>query len=150
MPSVRDVSAEAFISAYSSHLKRSGKIEVPTWVDIVKTATSKELAPYDPDWFYIRAAAVARHIYLRKHVGVGALQKLHGGAANRGNRPSHHANASGSVERKILQALEKISVLEKDPRGGRRISQDGQRDLDRIASAVIEAAREEADEEDDE
>ncbi|SCV69307.1 BQ2448_2327 [Microbotryum intermedium] len=150
MPSVRDVSAEAFISAYSSHLKRSGKIEVPTWVDIVKTATSKELAPYDPDWFYIRAAAVARHIYLRKHVGVGALQKLHGGAANRGNRPSHHINASGSVERKILQALEKISVLERDPRGGRRISQDGQRDLDRIASAIIEAAREEEDEEDEE
>ena len=30
-------------------------MEVPTWVDIVKTASYKELAPYDPDWFYIRA-----------------------------------------------------------------------------------------------
>merc|ERR1712225_161866 len=152
MPGVRDISAEAFIKAYSSHLKRSGKLEIPTWVDTVKTGPQKELAPYDPDWYYVRAAAVARHIYLRKHVGVGALQKLHGGAANRGTRPSHHADASGSVERKVLQGLEKIGVLEKDPRGGRRISQDGQRDLDRIASAILEAQRgdEEEDEDEDE
>jgi small subunit ribosomal protein S19e len=24
-------------------------------VDIVKTGPQKELAPYDPDWFYVRA-----------------------------------------------------------------------------------------------
>lgn len=48
-------SAEAFISAYASHLKRSGKLEVPTWVDIVKTGPFKELAPYDADWYYVRA-----------------------------------------------------------------------------------------------
>jgi hypothetical protein len=28
---------------------------VPTWVDIVKTGAYKELAPYDPDWYYVRA-----------------------------------------------------------------------------------------------
>lgn len=50
-------SADAFIAAYASHLKRSGKLEVPTWVDIVKTGHFKELAPYDPDWYYIRAGA---------------------------------------------------------------------------------------------
>jgi small subunit ribosomal protein S19e len=42
-----------------------------------------------------------------------------------------------------MQGLEKIGVLEKDPRGGRRISQDGQRDLDRIATAVLESQRDE-------
>ncbi|KAK9896825.1 putative RPS19B-ribosomal protein S19.e, cytosolic [Cystobasidium minutum MCA 4210] len=146
MPGVRDVRAEDFIAAYSSHLKRSGKLEIPVWVDIVKTATFKEQAPYDPDWFYVRAAAVARHVYLRKHVGVGRMQKVHGGAANRGQRPSRHTDASGSVERKVMQGLEKIGVLEKDPRGGRRISQDGQRDLDRIATAVLESQREDEDE----
>lgn len=119
-------------------------------MDIVKTGTFKEQAPYDPDWFYVRAAAVARHVYLRKHVGVGHLQKLHGGSENRGVRPSHHRDASGSVERKVMQALEKIGVLEKDPRGGRRISQDGQRDLDRIASAVLEEQRSNESEEDEE
>lgn len=48
-------SADAFITAYASHLKRSGKIDVPIWVDIVKTGAYKELGPYDPDWFYVRA-----------------------------------------------------------------------------------------------
>ncbi len=38
-----------------SPLLSSGKLEIPKWVDIVKTGTNKELAPYDPDWFYIRA-----------------------------------------------------------------------------------------------
>ena len=34
---------------------RGGKLKVPDWVDLVKTAKSRELAPYDPDWYYIRA-----------------------------------------------------------------------------------------------
>lgn len=77
---------------------RTGHIEVPQWVDIVKTATYKEQAPYDQDWFYTRCASVARHVYLRKHVGVGRLQKVHGGAANRGTRPSRHADSSGELQ----------------------------------------------------
>lgn len=51
-------SADEFIVAYASHLKRSGKLEVPTWVDLVKTGAYKELAPYDPDWFYVRAGGI--------------------------------------------------------------------------------------------
>ncbi|KAI8826377.1 40S ribosomal protein S19 [Chytriomyces hyalinus] len=137
---VKDVSAHSFVKAYAAYLKRTGKLEVPKWVDLVKTSTHKELAPYDPDWFYVRAASVARHIYLRPQVGVGALKKNYGGSKNRGNRPHHHQNASGSVLRKVLQALEKIKVLEKDETKGRTISQDGQKDLDRIAAQIVRAA----------
>ena len=75
------------------------------------------------------------------------MTKLHGGRNRRGNRPSHHKDASASVQRKVCQALEAIGVLEQTENGGRRISQDGQRDLDRIATAVIEASREEEEEE---
>ena len=82
--------------------------------------------------FYTRAASVARHVYLRKTVGVGRLRKVHGSTKNRGSRPSHHVDASGSVDRKVMQALEKIGVLEQDEdKGGRRITQSGRRDLDR-------------------
>ncbi len=78
-------------------------------------------------------------VYLRKTVGVGRLRKVHGSTRNRGSRPSHHVDASGSVDRKILQALEKIGVVEKDEeKGGRRITQAGQRDLDRIAQTAVE------------
>ena len=106
---------------------------LPTgWVDTVKTSHSNELPPQSIDWFYTRAASVARHIYLRKTVGIGRLRKVHGSTKNRGSRPSHHVDASGSVDRKVVQALEKIGVLELDEeKGGRRITQSGQRDLDR-------------------
>lgn len=145
--SVRDVDAQQFINAYSAFLKRQGKLPIPGWVDTVKTSPSKELPPQSIDWFYTRAAAVARHIYLRKTVGVGRMRKVHGSTKNRGSRPSHHVDASGSVDRKVMQALENIGVLEKDEeRGGRRITQSGQRDLDRIAQTTLE----ESDEEDDE
>ena len=62
---------------------------------------------------------------------------------NRGSRPSHHVDASGSVDRKVLQALAKIGVVEIDEdKGGRRITQSGQRDLDRIAQTTLEAEEE--------
>merc|ERR1711916_312176 len=94
---VKDVSAEAFIKTYAAHLKRSGELNLPAWVDIVKTAHFKELAPYDEDWFYIRTASIARKVYLRKN----------------------------------------IEVDEKN--GGRRITNKGQRDLDRIAGQALAA-----------
>ena len=71
------------------------------------------------------SAAVARHIYLRKSVGVGALAKLHGTQNRRGTRPSHHRDSSTGVQRTVVQSLEKIGVLESATDGGRKISQDG-------------------------
>ena len=70
-----------------------------------------------------------------------------GSAKNRGTRPSRHVDASGSVDRKVVQALEKIGILEQDEeKGGRRITQAGQRDLDRIAQTVAETGEDEEDE----
>ncbi|KAJ0106879.1 40s ribosomal protein s19 [Diaporthe amygdali] len=146
--SVRDVDSHKFINAYAAFLKRQGKLAIPGWVDTVKTGPAKEMPPQDIDWFYVRAAAVARAVYLRKTIGVGRLRKIHGTAKNRGARPSKHVNASGSVDRKVLQALEKINIVEIDEeKGGRRITQAGQRDLDRIAAQTAEAEEEEEDDE---
>lgn len=36
-------------------INRSGKMKVPDWAIIVKLGRFKELAPYDEDWYYIRA-----------------------------------------------------------------------------------------------
>ena len=52
---------------------------VPDWVDVVKTNVAKELAPYDEDWFFIRTAGIARHLYIRAPVGVNAIKKVYGG-----------------------------------------------------------------------
>lgn len=35
------------------------QLQIPDWVDIVKTATFKELPPQEKDWYYIRAGAPA-------------------------------------------------------------------------------------------
>lgn len=51
---------ETVHSVDSSHqliidFPRSGKLKVPEWVDTVKLARHKELAPCDDNWFYTRA-----------------------------------------------------------------------------------------------
>ncbi len=48
--SLRDVSAADFIVAYAAHLKKGGKLELPEWVDVVKTAR----AYYFGVWFSVR------------------------------------------------------------------------------------------------
>eukprot|EP00242_Pyramimonas_sp_CCMP2087_P011749 CAMPEP_0198200690 /NCGR_PEP_ID=MMETSP1445-20131203/3652_1 /TAXON_ID=36898 /ORGANISM="Pyramimonas sp., Strain CCMP2087" /LENGTH=147 /DNA_ID=CAMNT_0043870825 /DNA_START=100 /DNA_END=543 /DNA_ORIENTATION=+ len=130
---VKDVASHEFVTAYAAYLRSTGKFETPTWVDLVKTGTGKELSPYDPDWYYIRAASVARQIYLRGGRGVGGLRKRYGSKVRRGSRPNLHGQASGSIIRHILQQLEILKIVGKDPKGGRKITDDGQRDLDRIA-----------------
>ncbi|KAJ1977935.1 Protein component of the small (40S) ribosomal subunit [Dimargaris verticillata] len=135
--SVKDVPAHAFINAYAAHLKQVGKLAVPEWTDIVKTSSAKELPPFDPDWFYIRTAAIARHVYLRtKGTGVGHLRKKYGGNKRRGHRPNRFSVSSGSIARRSLQALEQLGVLQKAADGGRKITSQGQRDLDRISGQI--------------
>ncbi|URE27114.1 40S ribosomal protein [Musa troglodytarum] len=133
---VKDVSPHEFVKAYSAHLKRSGKMELPEWTDIVKTGRFKELAPYDPDWYYIRAASMARKIYLRQGIGVGGFQKIYGGRKRNGSRPPHFCKSSGAIARHILQQLETMNIIEIDPKGGRKITSQGQRDLDQVAGRV--------------
>jgi len=133
---VRDVAADKFIAAYARHLKRSGRINVPKWADIVKTGAFKEQGPQDPDWYFIRLASVSRRLYLQGGLGVGAFRKVYGGRQNNGSKPSHRALAAGGVLRSVLKQLEAIKVVEADPKGGRRLTQTGQRDLDRIASHI--------------
>ncbi|KAL2337225.1 hypothetical protein Fmac_011671 [Flemingia macrophylla] len=136
---VKDVSPHEFVKAYSAHLKRSGKMELPEWTDIVKTARFKELAPYDPDWYYVRAASMARKIYLRGGLGVGAFQRIYGGSKRNGSRPPHFCKSSGAIARHILQQLQTMNIIEVDAKGGRKITSSGRRDLDQVAGRIVVA-----------
>ena len=77
---VKDVPAEDFIVAYADYLKKNKKITVPQWTDYVKTGKLRELAPLNPDWMYIRTAALARKVYLRGNLGVSTLTHIYGGS----------------------------------------------------------------------
>ena len=134
--SVKDVDQHEFVKALSAFFKRSGKLSVPGHVDLIKLSKFKELAPMDADWYYTRAASMARHLYYRAPAGVGAFTKIYGGRFRRGTKPSHFCRAHAGVSRKVLQSLEEINVIEKDSNGGRRLTSHGRRDLDRIASQI--------------
>ncbi|XP_008191702.1 small ribosomal subunit protein eS19 [Tribolium castaneum] len=138
MPSVtlKDVDQHKFVKAFAQFLKKTGKLRVPEWVDLVKTSRAKELAPYDPDWYYTRCAAVVRHIYMRSPIGVGSVTKIFGTRKRNGTKPSHFCRSAGSIARKVLQSLEGLKLIEKTPTGGRELTQQGRRDLDRIAAQV--------------
>jgi ribosomal protein S19E (S16A) len=66
----------AYLSSPFSLSLQSGKMELPEWHDLVKTGTHKEMCPMDPDWYYTRAASLARKVYLRGGTGVGAFTKV--------------------------------------------------------------------------
>ncbi|XP_050415612.1 40S ribosomal protein S19 [Patella vulgata] len=132
---VKDVNQHEFINRLAAFLKRSGKMKLPDWTDIVKTGPYKELAPYSEDWFYIRAAALCRRMYMRAPLGVGTVKRVYGGNQRNGTAPSHFCKASGGVARKIFQALEGVKMVEKSTsRKGRVLTGRGRQHCDIIAA----------------
>merc|ERR1711890_12494 len=133
---VKDVNQTRFVKVLAAFFKKSGKVKVPELVDLWKTATFKTLAPTDDDWFYTRLASMARHLYIRNPAGVNAITRIYGGRKRNGPKPSHYCTGSPGLARRALQTLEKLKLVEKDPNGGRRLTSQGQRDLDRIANQI--------------
>ena len=139
MQNVRDVPAEQFIKAYAAHLKSTGKVAVPANAHIIKTGVRKEHGPYNPDWFYMRMATIARRTYLHPGVGVGTFQRLFGGSYKRRTTcPEKFSLSAGGNIRKALQELERLGVVEKTENGGRSLTRKGQSELDTIARSCSE------------
>ena len=144
---LKDVTAEDFIEAYAKHLKASGKLVPPAWAEYCKTGTAKELAPTNPDWYYVRAASLARRMYLSPAgTGVGALRKEYSCKKRKGVRPPRHAIAAGGLLRKMLIQLEAMKIVEKARINGRvvgrRLTSQGRCELDQIAKQVFMENRE--------
>ena len=102
-------------------------------VDLIKTGRYRELSPNDPDWYYVRAASIARKIYLKQGIGIGKFRKIYGSTYRKGTRTEHFSKVSGGLIRHICQQLEKAGIVELYGKGGRVITSAGMRDLDLIA-----------------
>ena len=86
--------------------------------------------------FYPILAAIARRVYIRPNVGVGALRKVFGGSKRFGGRPAHFALGAAKLERHILQQFTKLGLMEesKNSKGGRVLTSKGRQELDYVSS----------------
>lgn len=115
------------------------QIELPRHVDLMKTATFKELPPLDLDWFYTRTAAVARRVYMRAGLGMKDFRRTFGGRSFAKGRvmPEHFKLAAGGNIRHALQQLEKMGIVAKCPDNhGRKMTVEGRRLMDLVARSV--------------
>ncbi|KAF6149362.1 hypothetical protein GIB67_016900 [Kingdonia uniflora] len=51
--------------------------------------------------------------------------------------PPHFCKSSDSVARHILQQLAAMNIVDIDPKGRRRITSTGHRDLDQVAGRIV-------------
>lgn len=131
-----DVPADKLINVAGKDLKENLKFKKPEWADFVKTGISRERAPENPDWWWIRAASILRKLYIKNNpIGVERLRTAYGGRKNRGVKPEHFYKGSGKIIRTILQEFDNLGLTEKTPKG-RKITEKGIIYLNNICSKL--------------
>ena len=136
MTTVYDVPADHLIRKAAEELKNRQEIKPPAWAAFAKTGVHKEMPPEDPDWWFTRAAAVLRRVYVDGPLGVERMRSFYGGSKNRGSKPNAFRKGSGSILRKALQQLEAAGLVIHD-KTGRRVSPAGMAFLDGVAREVL-------------
>ncbi len=133
--SLYDIKPSELIGKAAEELKKL--LKQPGWSTFVKTGVGKERPPENPDWFYFRAAAVLRKVYLAKGpIGVNKLRVKFGNRKNRGVKPERFKPAGGKIIRDILQQLEKNKLIEQKAVGvhkGRIVTKEGRTFLEKLA-----------------
>jgi len=136
MTTVYDVPPDHIIRRVAEELKTRKEIVPPAWAAFAKTGVHKEMPPEDPDWWFIRAAAVLRRVYVDGPLGVERMRSFYGGNKNRGSKPNAFRKGSGSILRKSLQQLEAAGLVIHD-KTGRRVSPAGMSFLDNLSQEVL-------------
>lgn len=123
-----------FIPALAEALKKIPEFEVPEWAHYVKSGVSRERAPTDDAFWYVRAASILRQLYIHGVVGVGKLRTRYGSRKDRGGKADKFRKAGGKIIRVILQQAEAAGLVEKVTRlqHGRRLTDAGKDLLDSI------------------
>ena len=138
--SIYDVYPNELIEKVAEELKKIEAIKPPAWATFAKTGAHKERAPSDANWWYVRAAAVLRSVFVLGPIGVSKLRTKYGGKKRRGHKMNEFRKGSGSVIRKVLQQLEKAELIKSVEKGihkGRVIAPKGKSLLDKTATAIL-------------
>jgi len=137
MTTVYDVPANILIERVAEELKKGGKIQPPEWAPFVRTGVHTEKSPAQRDWWYRRAAAILRKIYILGPVGSSRLAAEFGGRVDDGSAPYHPRKGSRSIARLALRQLEEIGYVVKIEKKGRVLSPSGRSFLDNLSHKII-------------
>jgi len=139
---VFDVPSNELIKAIAEDLEKKFKVEQPEFTLFVKTGCSRERAPQQSSWYYVRLASLLYRIFKEGPVGVGSLRTYYGGKKNRGVRKHKFKKAGGKIIRAGLQQLEALGFIQKDKKG-RIIAPKGQSYLTKKANELANILRKE-------
>lgn len=131
MVTVYDVAPNKLVRKAADRLKSMG-IAAPAWIGTVKSGSHRERLPQQPDFWYLRLAALLRNLYVHGNTGVGTLRSHFGARKIRGVRPEKKRKAGGSIIRKGMQSLESAGLVAKKKKG-REITAAGKKLLDSCA-----------------
>ncbi|MFX1534678.1 MAG: 30S ribosomal protein S19e [Promethearchaeota archaeon] len=136
--SIYYVPADKLIEKLATHFKENfPEIKPPEWAFYVKTGCHQDNAPENPDWWYVRAAAILRRVRIAGPIGVSHLRKIYGGRQRNGTKPDHFRRGSGSIIRKILIQLEAAELVQIFQQKGRVTTRKGESLLDHTAYAIM-------------
>ena len=111
-----DVQANLFITKLADLFREKNLIKLPSYATsaLVKCSHSNELSPLDANWFFHKAAAVARQIYVSKSktLGVGSLRSVLGKKQRRWRLPCVTSRGGGKIIRDIVTQLRKLGYVE--------------------------------------
>ena len=141
MTTTYDVNANDLIEKAAEKLAKIAEMQPPEWAKFVKTGLFKERPPEREDWWFIRAAAILRKIYLLGPIGTSKLRTKYGGRYRRGYAPPRFRRSSGNIIRKALQELEKAGLViqtTKNGHKGRIVTGKGKSLLDKTASEIAQ------------
>jgi small subunit ribosomal protein S19e len=137
MTTVYDVPSENLIKKLAEKLKAIEVCKQPEWAPFVKTGVNREKAPTDPDWWYVREAAILRKVYVKGPIGTMHLRAEFTGTRDRGSKPNIAKMSSGSIVRTALQQLEEAQLVRTVKGKGREVTPAGRKLLDNTAYEVL-------------
>lgn len=140
MVTARDVPGNLLIDSLAQYLKNNVEhVKPPHWALFAKTGSHRDRIPDNPDWWYYRAAAILRKLYLAEEpIGIETFRTIFGGLKRRGSAPPHFRKCGGSHIRVVLQQLERAGLVAKTAKG-RIITSKGRKLLDTIAYEVFKS-----------
>ena len=140
-----DVPANKLIDQVASFLKEKNIIKIPKYAPLVKTSRANDCEPIDPDYFYYKAAAIIRKLYLTKskNIGVGSLRVMFSKKERRGSQPPKTFRAGGKIIREIIIQLKNADYIKNyggkddETNSGLYLTKNGRSQLDKIASGLM-------------